>query len=114
MTKIVIQISHVRLGDDPKQLHSRGDVVDLSDETIKMLGTSVKRLDEVNKTGDGVQEAMQRKDSEIKALKAAIEEMKLDVIALKDAAATPVKEETQASKTTRKTPTGAKSDKASV
>ncbi len=112
MTKVIIQVSHLRISDEIT--YRRGDVVDMSAKQIVRQGNSVKLLAVATSADTGVTDAIQKKDSEIKALKAAIEEMKLDVIALEDAAATPVKEETQASKTTRKPPTGAKSDKASV
>ena len=82
MTKVVIQMSHLRIDD--KTTYQRGDVVNMNNNQIERLDNAVKLLSEVNHVGDGMDEAMQKKDAEIRALKAKVDELDLEIVSLND------------------------------
>lgn len=77
-------MSHLRISDTTT--YRRGDIVEMKEAAIIAHGNSVKRVDDVNRTRDGVPEALQKKDALIKSLKTEIAALELDVAALKEAA----------------------------
>lgn len=103
MTKVVIQLSHIRIDDETT--YRRGDVVDMPNALIKKLGNSVKRLSDVNRVHDGVPEALQKKDALIKTLKTEIAALKLDIIARKDADTAKTEDSSTDAATPSNTPT---------
>jgi hypothetical protein len=82
--KVVVQVSQIRIDDDTT--YRKGEIVYMEDDLIAKLGTSVRRLDEVNRASRGVSEAIEKKDAEIRALKAEKKDLELEVAALRAAA----------------------------